>query len=99
MKQLIRWASGGQTPLADVDPIFRRRVKSEPFGKTALDLPVAGTLRQRISGGRPMKQGTIDLERRILTLFKLAFRQGRSDIAEHLLRALEALDQRPTVLD
>jgi hypothetical protein len=44
-----------------------------------------------------MTQATIDLERRILTLFKLAYRQGRSDIAEHLLRALEALDQRPTV--
>ena len=44
-----------------------------------------------------MTQRTINLEKRILALFKLAYRQGRSDIAEHLLRALEALDQRPGV--
>ena len=41
-----------------------------------------------------MTQKTINLERRILVLFKLAYQQGRSDVAEHLLRALEALDQR-----
>lgn len=40
-----------------------------------------------------MTQRTINFEKRILALFKLAYRQGRSDIAEHLLRALEALDQ------
>ena len=44
-----------------------------------------------------MTQGAIDLEKRILTLFRLALRQGRSDIAEHLLRALEEMDQSPTV--
>lgn len=42
-----------------------------------------------------MTQRTINFEKRILALFKLAYRQGRSDIAEHLLRALEALDQGP----
>lgn len=44
-----------------------------------------------------MTQRTINFEKRILALFKLAYRQGRSDIAEHLLRALEALDQRPAL--
>lgn len=44
-----------------------------------------------------MKEPTVDLESRILTLFKAAYRQGRLDIAEHLLRALEALDQSPSV--
>lgn len=44
-----------------------------------------------------MTQRTINLEKQILTLFKLACRQGRSDIAEHLLLALEALDQRPDI--
>ncbi|MGT2467864.1 hypothetical protein ACVOMV_27965 (plasmid) [Mesorhizobium atlanticum] len=44
-----------------------------------------------------MTQRTINFEKRILALFKLAYRQGRSDIAEHLLRALEVLDQRPAV--
>lgn len=42
-----------------------------------------------------MTQKTINFEKRILALFKLAYRQGRSDVAEHLLLALEALDQRP----
>ncbi|MFC3325056.1 hypothetical protein [Mesorhizobium cantuariense] len=40
-----------------------------------------------------MTQATIDLEKRILTLFRLAYQQGRTDIAEHLLRALEELDK------
>lgn len=44
-----------------------------------------------------MTQTTINFEKRILALFKLAYRQGRSDIAEHLLRALEALGQKPAV--
>lgn len=44
-----------------------------------------------------MTQATIDLEKRVLTLFRLAYRQGRLDVAEHLLRALEALDQSPSV--
>ncbi|MER9586898.1 hypothetical protein [Mesorhizobium sp. M0276] len=63
----------------------------------ALDLPVAGTFSMRVSGGRPMRQRTANLEERILALFKQAFRQGRSDVAEHLLRALEALDQSPAL--
>jgi hypothetical protein len=44
-----------------------------------------------------MTHRTTTLERQILALFRLAFRQGRSDVAEHLLRALEALDQSSVV--
>lgn len=44
-----------------------------------------------------MKQRTIGLEWQVLALFRHAYGQGRSDIAEHLLRALELLDQRPGV--
>lgn len=40
-----------------------------------------------------MKTLTAKLERRILTLYRQACRQGRDDVAEHLLRALETLDQ------
>lgn len=46
-----------------------------------------------------MRQRSANLEERILALFKQAFRQGRSDVAEHLLRALETLDQSPTVAE
>ncbi len=44
-----------------------------------------------------MTRGTMTLERQLLALFRLAFRQGRSDVAEHLLRALEVLDQNSAV--
>lgn len=37
------------------------------------------------------------LEREILILFKLACRQNRLEIAEHLLRALETFDREPSV--
>ncbi|MBA3516065.1 MAG: hypothetical protein H0T75_00025 [Rhizobiales bacterium] len=36
------------------------------------------------------------LEDQILTAFKRALAEGRSDVAEHLLRALEALQPHPT---
>jgi len=37
------------------------------------------------------------LEQDILRVFKCACRQNRLEIAEHLLRALEALDREPCV--
>ncbi|RWC00237.1 MAG: hypothetical protein EOQ57_16620 [Mesorhizobium sp.] len=36
-----------------------------------------------------------DLEEQILSPFRLACQQGRWDVAEHLLQALEALEERP----
>jgi hypothetical protein len=44
-----------------------------------------------------MTKRTDRLEREILILFKLACRQNRLEIAEHLLRALETLDREPCV--
>ncbi len=37
----------------------------------------------------------IPLEEQILTAFKRALSEGRMDVAEHLLKALEALDPHP----
>lgn len=42
-----------------------------------------------------MADRTGRLEQHILVLFKLAYRRGRPDIAEHLLRALETLEREP----
>lgn len=39
-----------------------------------------------------MRPHTVDLEEHILAVFSRACRQGRLDVAEHLLRALETLD-------
>ncbi|MER8547883.1 MULTISPECIES: hypothetical protein [unclassified Mesorhizobium] len=44
-----------------------------------------------------MADRTMNFERQLLALFREAYRQGRSDVAEHLLRALEALDQSPAI--
>jgi len=44
-----------------------------------------------------MMRGTDGLEKQILALFKLACRQNRLDVAEHLLRALETLARAPGV--
>ncbi|CAN7569172.1 hypothetical protein LJR231_004189 [Phyllobacterium sp. LjRoot231] len=40
-----------------------------------------------------METRTEKMERRILILYRQACRQGRTDVAEHLLCALETLDQ------
>jgi hypothetical protein len=45
------------------------------------------------SGGTTMETLTENLERKILNLYRQACRQGRDDVAEHLLCALETLDQ------
>ncbi|RRH96663.1 hypothetical protein EH240_22000 [Mesorhizobium tamadayense] len=37
------------------------------------------------------------VERVTLQLFKLAYRQNRLDVAEHLLRALETLERHPEI--
>lgn len=39
------------------------------------------------------------LEENILSLFKQACRQGRLDVADHLLRALETSSERGSVTD
>lgn len=44
-----------------------------------------------------MADRTMNFERQLLALFREAYRQGRSDVAEHLLRALEVLDQSPAL--
>jgi len=42
-----------------------------------------------------MADRTGRLEQEVLILFKLACRQDRPDVAEHLLRALETLEREP----
>jgi hypothetical protein len=42
-----------------------------------------------------MRSSTDELERDLLLLFRRAYRQNNFEVAEHLLQALELLNQKP----
>jgi hypothetical protein len=44
----------------------------------------------------PMTHQADRLEKQTLALFKLAYRQGRVDVAEYFLQALEAMEREPS---